>query len=66
MLSEIVVRRCRECGENTWLRVWPERVVCLSCGASWCQCCHPPVTLPPAGASPCPSSAHIAVLARAA
>ena len=49
MLSEIVVQSCRECGERTWLRLWPERAVCLSCGGSWCRCCNPPTQLPPAG-----------------
>ena len=55
MFSEIIVATCRECGEHTHLRLWPERAVCLSCGGSWCRCCNPPVTLPPAGAAPCPA-----------
>ena len=63
MLSEIIVAPCRECGERTWLRLWPERVCCLSCGGSWCRCCHPPVTLPPASASPVPLPIRLAVAA---
>jgi len=57
MRSEVIVTICENCRERTWWRLWPERAVCLSCGAAECRCCHPPVRLPPAWASPCPPPA---------